>query len=65
MSYDYLLNTSEVMLRLQSILKTSLELNVLHAASSADQFEETWRPHQKVSRKNVDTMALAVNNVTA
>lgn len=50
---------------LQSILKTSLDENVLQAPSSRDQFTDTLEPHQNVSRKKVVTMALAVKATTA
>ena len=61
----YSLSTSEVTLVAQSILKTSFDANVLHAPSSIDQFKDTWRPHQNVSRKNVAIMAEPVKKVTA
>jgi len=59
-----LLNKSDAILRPQSIRNTSFELKVLHASSSGDQLTETWLPHQKVSRKNVVTMAHTVNTDT-
>lgn len=48
----------------QSTLKTIFELKVLHASLSSDQFTETSRPHQKVSRKHVVIIAVAVNPET-
>lgn len=49
----------------QSTLKTTFELNVLQASSSSDQLIDTWDPHQKVSRKQVVTIAEAVKDATA
>lgn len=60
----YTLETSVTMFIAQSVRKTSSELNVLQASSSNDQFVETLRPHQKVSRKQVVTIAAPVNAVT-
>lgn len=60
-----LLNKSDEMLRLQSILNTSFELKVLHTSSSEDQLIDTCLPHQNVSRKNVVTMAHTVKRDTA
>jgi hypothetical protein len=49
----------------QSILKTSFDENELQASSSVDQFTDTWRPHQNVSRKKVVSMAHPVKTITA
>lgn len=55
-----LLSTSVVMFNAQSTLNTSFELKVLHDSSSSDQFTDTSRPHQNVSKKHVDIIAEAV-----
>jgi hypothetical protein len=64
-SVVYLLSMSVVTLAAQSIRNTSLELNVLHAPSSGDQLRDTRRPHQKVSRRKVVTIAHVVKMDTA
>lgn len=53
-----------MMFIIQSVRKTSLDANVLQRPSSGDQFTDTSRPHQNVSRKHVVTMAVAVNTLT-
>jgi hypothetical protein len=53
-----------MMFIIQSVRKTSLDANVLQRPSSGDQFTDTSAPHQKVSKKQVVTMAPTVNPVT-
>jgi hypothetical protein len=61
----YSLNMSVIIFSDQSILKTSLEANDVHASSSVDHWTDTWRPHQNVSKKNVVHIAHPVKTITA
>jgi hypothetical protein len=60
----HLLRRSVMMFIIQSVRKTSLDAKVLQRPSSGDQFTDTSAPHQKVSKKQVVTMAPTVNPVT-
>jgi hypothetical protein len=61
----YSLSKSVVTFIDQSTLNTSFDANVLQAPSSIDQFTDTWRPHQNVSKKKVVNMAHPVSIDTA